>query len=123
MRGGTGRGRAPGYINYFFKLWTYAATLSRSAPVTPATGFILPCPSVTTFLISAVLSPRGFISTFIIFAMDGLPCPSAPWQLLHLASKIVLPAAASAAQALVEQSARIVHMMVSPIAVLNCYSP
>src|ERR1700694_1718065 len=51
--------------------------------------------------------------------MAGLPCPSAPWQLLHLASKTALPAAASAAQAPVEQRARIVNMIVSPITVFN----
>ena len=51
-----------------------------------ATGFILPLPSVMTFLMSASLMAwtsadfRSFMSTFIIFAMAGFPAPSGPWQ-------------------------------------------
>jgi len=55
-------------------------------PATLLIGFILPCPSVTTFFRSASLrlctsgEPSSFISTFIILAMFGFGAPSAPWQ-------------------------------------------
>jgi hypothetical protein len=40
---------------YFFRVRTYATTLSTSAPATVLTGFILPLPAVTIVFMSASL--------------------------------------------------------------------
>jgi len=53
---------------YFFKLWTYAATSSKAAPETDVTGFILPFPPLTIFLISPSLRS---------------PCQNPDFQLKH----------------------------------------
>src|SRR5439155_14649458 len=104
----------PGRTAYFFRLCTYATTLSRSAPVTLATGFIFPCPSAITFFTSTVEALSGLISTFSIFATAAFPSPSAPWQDLHLVAYTALPAAASAAHAPAGDSAAINAAAASP---------
>jgi hypothetical protein len=73
----------------YLKLRIYATTLSRSAPVTVLTGFILPLLSGMIALSSVSLIPstsaafKFFISTFCIFAIAAFGAPSAPWQALQ----------------------------------------